>query len=167
MEKDSERDRIYLGCVIDTKFFASARGSIVLGPAGAKGSTGVSSPAAPFHLSIVYERFICRVHDFARARARTLPLVQKRDLRELPDCPRSASRPPPKESESWYTQELNMIAKVNWLTVPITAESTFPRTFPRRILFAKYTGDGTEYSRKRQEPQVSSRLAECRGTRRR
>lgn len=58
-----KRDRNYLDFLIDTEeFCASARSSIVPRPAGAKELAGVSSSVVPFHLSIVYERFICRVH---------------------------------------------------------------------------------------------------------
>lgn len=92
----------------------------------------------------------------ARARAHTLPPVQKRDLRELPDCPRSASRPPPKESESWYTQELNMIAKVNWLTVRTDRGGKhLPRS--RGELYSPSIYRRWNIAGKWQEPQVSSR----------
>lgn len=163
-ERILETDRIYLDCVIDMEFCASARGPIVLGPARAKGSTGVSSPAVPFHLSIVYERFICRVHDFARAR-----LSCRNETTGSFRLPQERVPVATKENESRYTQELNMIEqKLIDLCVPIVRrKAPSSRPFPRRALLAKYTGDGTEYGGERQEPQVPSRLAECRGTRRR
>lgn len=50
--RHAEGNRIYLGCVIDSTFCASARGSTVPAPAGATGSAEVSSPVVPFHFSV-------------------------------------------------------------------------------------------------------------------